>query len=108
MRFFSKRHCEPIRRARTIICRNCGTKFYASSVPAPCVNCGSLVEKPFFYPDQIAPRVLPDTEAGQATVVVTGIFDEEGVKMVPLEARPIGRALDPEQAKKIVTPADLT
>jgi len=51
--------------------------------------------------------VLPDTEAGQATVVVTGIF-EEGGKMVPLEARPIGRALDPEQAKKIVTPVDLT
>jgi hypothetical protein len=85
----------------TVICRNCGTKFYASNIPAPCVNCGSFASKTFFYVDRIARRVLPDTRSDEATTVFIDIFDEDGKKTRPMEVRAIGRGLNPELMKNV-------
>jgi hypothetical protein len=85
----------------TVICRRCGTKFYASIVPAPCVNCGSLAGKYFSYVDRIAGRVLPDTRSDEATTVFIDILDEDGKNTRPMEVRAIGRGLNPELMKNV-------
>jgi hypothetical protein len=87
--------------SRTVICRSCGTKFYASTIPAPCVNCGSFATKSFFYVDRIAKRVLPDTRSDEATTVFIDIFDEDGKNTQPMEVRSIGRGLNPELMKNV-------
>ncbi len=85
----------------TLVCRKCGTKFYASCLPAPCVNCGSLACKSFWYCDQIDHRVLPEDKSNEATVVVITIFDEDGKKPLPPNGRPIGRGLNLKLMKNV-------
>jgi len=89
------------RSGSTLICRKCGTKYYAEWVPARCVNCGSFAAKATFYGDTIDNRCLPDYRAEEATYFVTWTFDGRGRECARKTLGLVGRGLDPKWRDKM-------